>query len=184
MNRRLLKKTSIIALMTLLTAGLAAQNKVSFDLGAIRQTRNKINGLNISAFYHFSEKLTGGLEMNRFFPVIRKEEEEEKELSAWDFDLNFHYILPLAGDLKWYPLTGISHTSETEKIKGEFMEGTIKEKFWSCNTGLGIIWEKGHWVPHAEYSYTWGHINQQFFLAGLSYEIEWGSHNKHHSKTE
>ncbi|MBK6937513.1 MAG: hypothetical protein IPH18_11975 [Chitinophagaceae bacterium] len=161
---------------------MAAQNKLSFDLRAIRQTRNKVNGLNISAFYHFSETLAGGLELNRFFPVFKKEE-EQKELSAWDFDLNFHYILSLAGHLKWYPLTGISHTSETEKIKNEVAEDWTKEKIWFYNTDLGIIREKGHWAPHAEYSYTWGDINQQFFLAVLSYEIEWNHHNRHNSKT-
>jgi hypothetical protein len=34
----------------------------------------------------------------------------------------------------------------------------------------------GRWVPHIEYTISWGHINQQFFLAGISYELEF----KHH----
>ncbi|HMT74534.1 MAG TPA: hypothetical protein PKA77_10715 [Chitinophagaceae bacterium] len=177
-------KTGMIVLLCVVSVNLLAQNKFSIDLGVIRQTRHKVNGLNVSAFYHFNEKLAGGLEMNRFFPVVKSEEGEKRELSAWDFDLNFHYILPLAGHLKWFPLSGISHTSETENIKSDNAEGSIKEKFWSFNTGAGVIWETGHLMPHAEYSFTWGHTNQQFLLVGLSYEMEWGHHKKHHVITE
>ncbi|MBL0358932.1 MAG: hypothetical protein IPP72_19610 [Chitinophagaceae bacterium] len=45
--------------------------------------------------------------------------------------------------------------------------------FLSFNTGAGLLLECGRWCPHVEYSYTWGHINQQFLLAGVSYELEW-----------
>ena len=48
------------------------------------------------------------------------------------------------------------------------------ERFWYYNTGAGLLWEKGRWAPPVECSFTWEQLNQQFLLAGISYEIEWG----------
>jgi hypothetical protein len=166
------QKICFFFLPFLLGLNSTAQNKISIDLAAIRHIRKELNGINLSCFYHFNERITGGLEMNRFFPILRKEGEEMIELSAWDFDLNFHFLVPLNKNLKLYPLTGISHTSEREQ--DNITKVGSYERFWSYNTGAGILWEKGRWAPHVEYSFTWGHLNQQFLLAGISYEIEWG----------
>lgn len=138
--------------------------------------RQQLNGVNVSGFYHFNERLIGGIETNRFFPVKHQNEKELVEASAWDFDLNFHYLVPLNKTVKLYPLSGISHTSEKEfnSSTGE----TAYERFWSYNTGAGVLIELGHWAPHVEYMFTWGHINQQFLLAGISYELEWGHGEK------
>jgi hypothetical protein len=165
----------IVGLLLVANNGIA-QKKVSFDLAAIRNMKTDLNGLNISSFYHFTERIEGGLEMNRFFLVSKKKGEEDIRLSAWDFDLNFHYVLPIHKNLKFYPLTGISHTSEKEEnpAKNEI----IYQRFWSFNTGAGILWEIGKWSPHMEYSFTWGKMNQQFLLAGISYIVEMGHHEK------
>lgn len=157
-----------------------AQQKLSFDVAAIRNFHSQMNGLNVSSFYHFSENLTGGIEVNRFFPVTRIADEETLRLSAWDFDLNFHYLLTLKHRIKCYPLTGISYTAEKEYGSNSHAVWSIKERFFSFNTGAGVLFEAGRWSPHIEYSYTWGHINQQFLLAGISYELEWGRHTNHH----
>lgn len=174
-------KVSLAALLSLLllTGGANAQNKIGIDIAGIRNMHSHINGLNVSAFYHFSEKLVAGVEMNRFFPNDRKKAEEDITLSAWDFDFNVHYLIPIHHNWKFYPVSGISHTSEKEYLPN--LLETRYERFWSFNTGAGMLWEVGHWSPHIEYVYTWGLINQQFLLAGLSYEIEWGS-KKHSSK--
>ncbi len=153
-----------------------AQNKMSIDIASVSNRHSSINGLNVSAFYHFSERFTGGVEMNRFFPINKNLSGEDVQQSAWDFDLNFHYLLPVGKELKIYPLSGISHTSEKE-MNVKTGENGI-ERFWSYNTGAGILYELGKWSPHIEYSFTWGHINQQFLVAGLSYELEWGTHKK------
>lgn len=169
-------KISSVVVLLLMGLSTVAQNKLSFDLAAIRNMRQSTNGSNISCFYHFSERITGGVEMNRFYPVKKMVAEEAVKSSAWDFDLNFHYLIPLNKKTTFYPLTGISHTSEKEYIiaTGE----SLYTKFWSYNTGAGLLYECGRWAPHIEYSYTWGHINQQFLLAGISYELEWGNHKK------
>lgn len=155
---------------------LSAQNKIGIDIAAVSNRHSNMNGLNISGFYHFSERFAAGIEMNRFFPVNRSTMDEELQVSAWDFDYNFHYIIPISRELKLYPLTGFSHTSEKEmNIKTN--EVTI-DRFWSYNTGVGLLWEGKKWSPHIEYSFTWGPINQQFLIAGLSYELSLGSKKK------
>jgi hypothetical protein len=134
----------VIAICLLsLTIMLNAQNKISFDLAAIRNMRTEMNGLNVSCFYHFNEHIIGGIEVNRFFPVKRDVEDETVELSAWDFDCNFHYLLSLNKHWKCYPLTGFSHTSEKE------ISPHVDE---ACMTGSGRLipaqacfgnWENG-----------------------------------------
>lgn len=149
------------------------EKKISFDLAAIRQTFHKINGLNLSCFYHFNERFAAGVELNRFFPVEHKGE----ELSAWDVDLNAHYLMNLHHHFYFYPVAGISHTFSTEQVI-EKPEEMLKDRFWSVNAGGGIVWQKGKWGMHTEFLYTWGQFNQEFVLAGLNYEIELGRHHK------
>ncbi len=174
LGRRIIPMVFFVAL----SVGLHAQHAASFDVAAIRNMRHDVNGLNLSAFYHFSERFVGGIEMNRFFPVKKLVGTEESEMSAWDFDFNFHYLMPLNKKWKFYPLTGFSHTSEKEVLKTDNQISYIKEKFWSFNTGAGLLAQWGRISPHIEYNYTWGHLNQQFLLAGFSYEISWGKAEK------
>jgi hypothetical protein len=166
----------LIPISLFFTINLSAQQKISIDLGAVRQKNYHNGGMNLSGFYHFNEKLLGGLEINRFFPVHRTIEEEEVELSGWDVEMNIHYLLPLFKGLKFYPITGISHTSEKEL--DEIAHSELNENFWSVNTGAGMYFELDHFLPHVEYVFSWGHINQQFLLVGVGYELEWGHHKK------
>lgn len=157
----------------LLSAGVTnAQQKASFDLAAIRNMKVKLNGMNVSGFYHFNKTITAGLEVNRFFPKNKIVDGEEIEQSAWDLDLNVHFLIPFTKEFKFYPITGISHTSEKEYLKA--INESIYDRFWSFNAGAGVLFEMGRWSPHAEYLFTWGHLHQQFFLVGISYELELG----------
>lgn len=170
----------IILIPLFFTIHLKAQQKMSIDIGAVRQKNNHNPGMNLSSFYHFNNRLLGGLELNRFFPVRRTIEEENVQLSAWDIEMNIHYLLPLYKGWKFYPVTGISHTSETELNEAEHF--SHQEKFWSVNTGAGVFVELGHFLPHVEYVFTWGRVNQQFILVGAGYEIEWGHHKAGHAE--
>ena len=164
-----------IITVLLFSSSLFAQ-KISLDLAGIRQMGHATNGLNVAGFYHFNEQLSGGIEINRFFPVTRNGYEEEYSLSAWDLELNFHFYMALSRHLQVYPISGISHTSEKEH---SLHSGNNHfEKFWSYNTGAGLLWHHKKWAPHAEYILTWGHLDQQFLLVGISYELEWGRHKK------
>ena len=158
-------------LIFLITSILLYSQKLSIDLAGIRQIQHESNGLNIAGFYHFNEKLSGGIEVNRFFPVHHVINDEENSLSAWDLELNFHYYIPLASHFQLYPISGISHTSERET--SVLSASSHYDRFWSFNTGAGLLWQWKKWSPHVEYNFTWGHLNQQFLLAGISYEIEW-----------
>lgn len=157
----------------LLSAGVTnAQQKASIDVAAIRNMKLKLNGMNLSGFYHFNKRLTAGLEINRFVPTKKIIKNEDVEESALDLDLNVHFLFPVTKEFKFYPITGISHTSEKEYIPAT--KESIYERFWSFNAGVGILYELGRWAPHAEYLFTWGQIHQQFFLVGISYEFEFG----------
>lgn len=170
----------LIILSSLITTQLSAQHKLSFDLATIRQMNHHAGGMNVSSFYYFNNHLVGGIEMNRFFPVNRVLHEEDVKVSAWDFEINFHYLVPVVKHWNLYPISGISHTSEKEY--NAISQHNQFERFWSVNTGAGLQLQLGHWLPHIEYSFTWGHLNQQFFLAGVSYDIELmqNKSNKHH----
>jgi len=137
----------------------------------------------MSCFYHFNERLAGGVEINHFYRVTKTEGEEQVQKSAWDVDFNFHYLAHLNKKVVFYPLAGFSHTYEKERIIAVTPNTTTImstfSKFWSLNAGAGFLWECGKWAPHIEYSFSWGHIKQQFFPAGISYELEWGYHKAH-----
>ena len=169
-------KNTIVIVLLLMAAKCTAQHKISFDLAGIRNMRHQINGSNLSCFYHFNERIAAGVEMNRFYSVKKIAEEGMNESSAWDFDYNMHYLIPFSKKLVFYPLTGFSHTSEKEM--NTVTNESLYERFWSFNSGAGFVFECGRWAPHIEYSFTWGQINQQFLLAGISYELEWGKAGK------
>lgn len=174
------KPTLLQGLLTaclLLPAMLAAaQHTASIDLATVRNLHSQLNGFNVSSFYHFNDRLIGGIEMNRFFASKHVKHEEAVELSSWDFDLNFHYLFPIGKTVRLYPLTGISHTSEREYIIAH--DETAFKRFWSFNAGAGAVVELGKWAPHIEYMFTWGKMNQRFLLVGISYELEWGKKEK------
>jgi len=159
----------------------AQENKISLDFSNVINTKDALKGINISTFFHFTEHLSGGVEVNRFFgkKILRKDVEvenkiEEIELSAWDFDCNFHYSFKVSKHLKAYPIWGFSHTTEIEKRTTENHENSTH--FWSYNTGLGFMYHFGKISPHIEYLFTWGKTNQEFLLVGFSYEINLSHH--------
>lgn len=154
-----------------------AQKGISFDLAGIRNAHSGLNGLNISLFNHFSDRFRAGLELNTFFPSHRLQKEEDITQTGLDFDLNFHYLFPLHESLSAYPIAGISHTLEKET--GPEHQLLARESFWSFNTGAGLQVTHGRWIPHVEYLLTWGHINQQYLLVGVGYELSHKRHTAH-----
>jgi hypothetical protein len=165
-----MKKIILLFLpLLILTSALCAQEKGSLDLGYLRNLHSGLNGDNISYYHHLTKKWSAGVECIRFFPATKTINGEEEKISAWDVEFNVHYTIPFAHHWKLYPITGVGHTSEKENLHGEI----VMHRFWSFNTGAGLGMEMGHWSPHIEYNLGWGKINQQFFLVGLSYEIDW-----------
>ena len=159
--------TGIILITTLQTNG---QHAISIDAGFMQQVNHHMPGINGSVFYYFNDHITGGIEVNRFFSKLH----DANKYSSWDLELNFHYLFSISRNLKAYPIVGIGHTSEkeiyTDATEAEF------ERFFSANTGAGVLLRSGKWLPRIEYTFAWGHLNQQFFLAGISYELDF----KHH----
>jgi hypothetical protein len=54
-------KGLLITVMLLCTVNAGAQKAASIDLAYIRNIRHQLNGLNVSSFYHFNERLIGGI---------------------------------------------------------------------------------------------------------------------------
>lgn len=151
-----------------------SQNKLSIDLASIRNIKKSHTGLSVSSYYHVTKHLSGGLEVNQFFPIHRIVHEEDLLQSAMDIDLNAHYNFYVFKNIIFYPITGICHNSDIEK---NLETGKRHSKqFWSFNSGAGITLGNAKCSPFVEYSYTWGQLNQQFLMAGVCFEIEWGSH--------
>lgn len=184
-----MKRFIYLSFFSLFIVSVNAQQNLSIDLAAIRNTTTPINGGNISLFYHFNERLSAGVEMNRFFETHVSGTEMNVKNSAWDFDYNAHYYIPLVQEFKCYPIMGFSHTSETERIQELYLVEDVKTKFWSYNYGVGLCYEIGKWSPHVEYLFTQSfkkvegeYYKQQFLLAGVSYEFHVGHHKSttHH----
>ena len=176
------KRNLCLGLLLMSLQITAQENQFSLDLSNVKNTRDALTGINISSYYHFNQRLSGGIELNRFFSkkIVRRDIEvennvEELELSAWDFDCNFHYNIPLTNHIIAYPILGFSHTSEKEKMLTQKKEYT--QHFLSYNSGFGIMYSLGKIYPHIEYLFTWGKINQEFLLVGFSYELNIGHHN-------
>jgi len=158
------------ALFTFLSKQSSAQHAISIDAGYIKNFHNNLSGLNLSSVLHLTRKWAVAVEMNRFFPVKKEKDNEEYSLSALDFDLNIHRNFNFTEKLNFYPIIGISHTSEKEIIiktdEAEIMN------FYSFNTGAGFSFELTKKIhPSIEYTYAWGKINQQFLLVNIAYEF-------------
>jgi len=90
MKKKIIYAAGLLLTLVLYGSRITAQHAISFDVAAVRNMNTHLNGINISSFYHFNERLTGGIEMNRFFPVTKTADEASVKMAAWDFDLNFH----------------------------------------------------------------------------------------------
>ncbi len=155
---------------------LVAQHAVSIDIAALHNVSANMEGLNVGSYYHIDKRLTAGVELSRFFPVQRQEHSDEVQLSAWDIDLDFHYLFDIIRDWKLYAIAGIAHAADKETVLESGL--TTHERFWSLNSGAGLLYAHGKWAPHIEYHFTYGRQNQHVMLAGVSYEIEWRRHEK------
>jgi Outer membrane protein beta-barrel domain len=155
-----------------------AQQLLSVDVASNTNLRNSSPGVTLGVFYHLSDRISGGLEINRFFKHHKiMHEESEMVISAWDFDLNIHYNISASKKLFFYPLVGVSHTSEREMNINE--EKVEMKHFYSRNAGAGLFLGLKNFAPFIEYMHTWGKINQEFFLVGVGYEFHLGHKQKH-----
>jgi hypothetical protein len=114
-----------------------AQPLTSIDIAAVRNTTRHLNGVNVSVFYHFTGKLSAGVEANRFFSTARKKDSREPGFSIWDFDANLHLTIPAFKKISFYPLTGLSYSIEKEE--NNITNESTYSNHWSFNTGAGIL---------------------------------------------
>jgi hypothetical protein len=140
--------------------------RISIDAAGIRNQSRQLHGINISVFYHFTEMLSAGVEVNRFFETRRLKGAETVALSAWDYDFNLHYYIPLQQKLYIYPLAGFSYSVEKEQAKE-----IKREKNFYINSGAGLLLNFKTVKPHIEYVYAFGAKNEAFFISGVTIEL-------------
>lgn len=152
--------------MQLLTVTLKAQ-KLSVDIAAVRNHSLRLHGTNASLFYHFTKNISAGIEVNRFFGTQKIKQEETVRLSAWDFDINLHYYLPVSRQIILYPVLGISYSREKEKR----LNASALQHLKYINTGAGILFGSRTWKPHIEFILANGRKTEQLVIAGLNIEL-------------
>lgn len=145
--------------------------KVSVDGAVIRNSTQNLSGINTAVFYHFTERLSGGIELTGFFSKTFVRKPESIKRSAWDLDINFHYDLIRFNKLSIYPIAGVGYNEVREK--NQLLAEPENEKFWAINSGAGIRLDAGFIKPHLEYTAVWLNGLEHLILAGIS--IEFGS---------
>ena len=115
----------MIAAMMLMSIGAFAQGKMAIgaNLGyAGYGDGYSPMGLGAKFQYEFVENIRGELAYNYWFP--------KDKAGIMDFDLNFHYLFPVAEDIKIYPLAGVNLAMQ----HGDMDE---KESIFGFNIGVG-----------------------------------------------
>ena len=121
-----MKKLMMIAAMMLMSIGAFAQEgkmAVGANLGyaAYGNSYNPF-GIGAKLQYEFVENIRGEFAYNYWFP--------KDKAGIMDFDLNFQYLLPVAEDIKIYPLAGVNLAMQ----HGDMDD---KESIFGFNAGAG-----------------------------------------------
>ena len=121
-----MKKLMMIAAMMLMSIGAFAQEgkmAVGANLGyaAYGHGYNPF-GIGAKFQYEFVENIRGEFAYNYWFP--------KDKAGVMDFDLNFHYLFPVAEDIKIYPLAGVNLAMQ----HGDMDD---KESIFGFNIGAG-----------------------------------------------
>lgn len=163
-------KSVLFIITGLLYMQIAAAQKISIDAAVIRNTTQKLWGVNTAIFYHFTERLSGGFELTRFYNRMVQQKSEKVERSAWDIDLNFHFDVFRVKKLNLYPLLGVGYNEFRETNRS--LNESLYERYWALNTGAGIRLDAGILKPHVEYTAVWAGQIEHILLAGIALEFE------------
>lgn len=142
--------------------------RISIDVAGIRNHTQKLNGVNLSVFYHFTEAFSAGAEVNRFFTANRVKDNETVQLSVWDIDVNLHYYIPLYKKVYVYPVLGVGAATEKEQKES----GTRLHHVKYFNAGAGLLLNTRTIKPHIEYVVASSRKTEQYVLAGITIEID------------
>ena len=121
-----MKKLMMIAAMMLMTIGAFAQQgttSIGVNLGYAGYG-NSYNpfGIGAKVQYEFIDNWRGEFAYNYWFP--------KDKAGVMDFDLNLHYLFPVAEDIKIYPLAGVNLAMQ----HGDMDD---KESIFGFNIGAG-----------------------------------------------
>jgi len=162
------KTILLLVSMSMFTVKMHAQT-LSIDGAVVRNPSNNLKGINTGLYYHFTRKLSGGLELTRFFSRALVVKPDRIERSAWDVDLNIHYDIARFWKIDLYPIVGIGYNEQREK--NAQLHRSFYDRYWALNTGAGIRLDAVLLKPHAEYTAIWAGKFEHLLLAGITYEF-------------
>jgi outer membrane protein X len=133
-----MKKIMMIAAMMLMSIGAFAQEgsmAVGAHLGyAGYGDGYSPLGLGARFQYEFVENIRGEIDGNYWF--------KKNDVGLWDANLNFHYLFPIAEDIKVYPLLGLTfmgtHGLDDNQTALGFNIGAGAEYYLQSNLKLSL----------------------------------------------
>lgn len=120
-----MKKLFVIACMMLAsTAMFAQQGTTSVGVNALYGLHSDYKNFGIGAKvqYEFIESFRGEASFNYFL--------KKDGLTMWDANLNLHYLIPIADNLKIYPLAGLTLLGskiDASNVMGGNFSGTLEQ---------------------------------------------------------
>lgn len=166
--------TLCIALVSMCAFAQEGQKAVGFNLSYGTEISNI--GIGVKGQYNFTEAIRGEASFDYFL--------KKDGLSMWDFNVNAHYLFPVANGFKVYPLAGLCYTHWSFD-GGDFYDGLEEyvgdvDDEVSSNTGkLGVNLGGGvqydltsNLVLNFELKYQLiSDYNQAVFGVGLAYKF-------------
>ena len=162
-----MKKFVMMAVMMLMTMAASAQDgKMAAGVNVNYATMDGYSPLGLGAKfqYEFIENVRGEASFNYFFP----KDMGGIDSNMWDLNLNFHYLVPLGEQVKFYPLAGLAYQTAVASASGHsesdskigFNAGVGAEYFVSSNIKLNV---------EAKYQYVSDDRDWPVFSVGFAY---------------
>lgn len=163
-----MKKFIIAACMMLIGFGsaFAQQGKQAIGGNLSYGTEIESVGLGVKYQYHITDQIRIEPSMDYFF--------KNDGLSMFDINANVHYLFPVAGNVRLYPLAGFTYTNwhlDLGKV-GDYNVSGSDGKF-GVNLGAGAEFNLvANWVMNLEIKYQLiSDVDQGVFNLGVAYNF-------------
>lgn len=160
-----MKKLMLMAVMMLMSIGAFAQAgkmAVGTQLGYAGYG-DGYNPFGIGAKFQYglTDAIRGELSYNYWFP--------KDDLGCWDANLNFHYLVDLADNMKVYPLAGVT-------LVGFHGDHSTSDKPIGFNIGAGLqymVSQDIYLFAEAKYQSAKKTITNEYSYMGYTYKQEY-----------
>jgi hypothetical protein len=157
----------LIGLIVGINSVVFSQQGLTVGIGGTLETTNELYGINARVFYAINEHFCFGPEAS-IFPF--QEIDEAFEKSIIDLNVNAHYIFEITHELGIYPLSGINHTIEKERLI-ENIDTSEKTQKIGLNYGFGAHYKINNMFLFAEFKGIIGQLSAEFITAGVLFNL-------------